>query len=115
MCPRVCAVLRVFYDFKLLGTGSALCWHVSSFHADNVKYLSTGVCCHPETQRKTGLLNQNELQTTRYCRYYSIVTLNCTHLVIFQFCSIYLLQEMTDLYHHKQSTSAVRAYHVCFV
>lgn len=50
LCVHVCAVTvrvgleRECYDINLLGTGSAVCWHVSPFHADNVKYLSAGVC-----------------------------------------------------------------------
>lgn len=49
LCVCVCMGLvgRECYDINLLGTDSAVCWHVSSFHADNVKYLSTGGCGHP--------------------------------------------------------------------
>lgn len=46
-----CEAGRECYDINLLGTGTALCWHVPPFHADNVKYLSTGVCGHPERHR----------------------------------------------------------------
>lgn len=62
LCLSVCVRARgsvhgsECYDINLLGTGSALCWHVSPSHADNVKYLSTGVCCCPDNQRKTALL-----------------------------------------------------------
>ena len=66
VCAHVCVCVsesdcvhaagRECYDINLLGTGSAVCWHVPPFHADNVKYLSTGVCGHPDNQGKTGLL-----------------------------------------------------------
>lgn len=48
VCDCVHGAGRECYDTNLLGTGSAVCWHVSLFHADNVKYLSTGVCGHPD-------------------------------------------------------------------
>lgn len=53
LCTQICVCVcmglvgRECYDINLLGTDSAVCWHVSSFHADNVKYLSTGGCGHP--------------------------------------------------------------------
>lgn len=52
VCVSVHAAGGECYDINLLGTGSALCWHVSPYHADNVKYLSTGVCCRPDNQRQ---------------------------------------------------------------
>ncbi|MEQ2207833.1 hypothetical protein XENOCAPTIV_019393 [Xenoophorus captivus] len=44
-------------NINLLGMGSAVCWHVTLFHTDNVKYLSTGV-------RGTPLISRQDMYNT---------------------------------------------------
>lgn len=56
VCDCVRRAVRECCNINLLGTESAACWHLPLFHADNVKYLSTGVCGHPANQGKPGLL-----------------------------------------------------------